>query len=107
MNGGSESNRYEPVTLTPKQFEEEVEKLLNKLGSGRLAEFRTQRLETIQTADGDYEIDITARFEVLQVNFLVLVECKHHKNPIKRSVVQILRDNLRASGAHKGTCFSD
>lgn len=40
--------QYKPVTLTPQQFELEVEKLLNKLGSGKLAEFKTQRLETIQ-----------------------------------------------------------
>jgi hypothetical protein len=37
--------QYEPVTLTPKQFEIEVEKLINKLGSGKLAEFRLRRLK--------------------------------------------------------------
>jgi restriction system protein len=98
--------KYEPVKLTPNQFEVEVEKLLKKLGTGKLVEFRTQRLERIQRTDGDYTVDITARFEALRANILVLVECKRHKNPIKRSAVQVLRDNLRASGAHKGMLFA-
>jgi len=94
-----------PINLTPKQFEEEVENLLIKLGVG-LVEFKVQRLENIDGADGSYEIDVTARFEALGVNFLVLIECKHHKNPIKRDVVQVLFDRLRAVGGHKGMIFS-
>ncbi len=94
-----------PVTLTPKQFEEEVESLLIKLGVG-LVEFKVQRLENIDASNGSYEIDVTARFDALGVNFLVLIECKHHKNPIKRDVVQVLFDRLRAVGGHKGMVFS-
>jgi len=37
---------------------------------------------------------------------LVLIECKYHKNPIKREVVQVLLDKLRATGAQKGIVFS-
>lgn len=98
--------RYEAATLTSKQFEIEVETLLRKLGSGRLAEFKVQRLEILPGVDGDYEIDVTARFEALGGNFLVLVECKHHKNPIKREVVQILFGRVCAVGAQKGMIFS-
>jgi restriction system protein len=68
----------QPVNLTPEQFEEEVEKLLRKLGVD-LAEFKVQRLEKLDAADGVYEIDVTARFEALGASFLVLIECKHHK----------------------------
>jgi restriction system protein len=98
--------QYKPVTLTPKQFEIEVEILLNKLGAGKLAEFRTDRLEKLQSADGEYEIDVTVRFEALGGNYLVLVECKYHKSPIKRDVVQVLHDRLRATGAQKGMIFA-
>ena len=97
---------YGPITLTPKQFEIEVEHLLKTLERGKLSDFKTQRLEVIQGVDGDYEIDVTARFEALGGNFLVLVECKHHKNPIKRDVVQVLYDRIRSVGAHKGMIFS-
>jgi restriction system protein len=95
----------EPFNISPERFEEEVEKLLRRSGIG-LPEFKVQRLEKIQASDGVYEIDVTARFEVLGSSFLVLVECKHHKNPIKREVVQVLYDRIRAVGAHKGMIFS-
>jgi restriction system protein len=98
--------RNEPVVLTPEQFEIEVEKLLIGLGSGKLTEFRTSRLETLQGTDGEYEIDINVRFQALGGNFLVLVECKHHKSPIKRDVVQILHDRIRAVSAQKGMIFA-
>ncbi len=47
-----------------------------------------------------------ARFEALGGNFVVLIECKHHKNSIKREVVQILNDRLCSIGAQKGMIFS-
>jgi restriction system protein len=65
-----------------------------------------RRLEKVSAADGIYEIDVTARFEALGADFLVLVECKHHRSPIKREVVQVLRDRLRAVGGQKGMIFS-
>lgn len=95
----------EPANLTPKQFEAEVEGFLRRSGVN-LSEFRVQRLEKISAADGTYEIDVTARFEALGADFLVLVECKHHKSPIKREVVQVLRDRVSAVGGHKGMIFS-
>jgi len=93
------------VSLTAKQFEVEVEDLLRKSGIG-LLDFKVRRLEKIDAADGVYEIDVTARFEALGGNVLVLIECKHHKNPIKREGVQVLYDRLRAVGGHKGMIFS-
>ena len=95
----------EPAELTPEQFEREVEKQITEMGVS-LSEFDVRRLEKISAADGIYEIDVTARFEALGANFLVLIECKHHKNPIKRDVVQVLNDRLRAIGAQKGMIFS-
>ncbi len=95
----------ETLRISPEQFEAEVENLLRRAGVG-LPEFEVQRLEKIQGSDGAYEIDVTARFEVLGASFLVLIECKQHKNPIKREVVQVLHDRLRAVGAQKGMIFS-
>jgi|SRR5579885_601883 restriction system protein len=97
--------RNEQVELTPSQFELEVENLILQTGI-HLSEFKVQRLEKISAADGVFEIDVTARFEALGGSFLVLIECKQHKNPIKREVVQILFDRLRAVGGHKGMIFS-
>ncbi|OMD39329.1 hypothetical protein BSK52_16395 [Paenibacillus odorifer] len=62
--------------------------------------------EDIVGFDGVYNIDLTIRFEELGVQFLVLVECKHHKSPVKRDYVQVLKDRIRSSGAHKGILVS-
>lgn len=62
--------------------------------------------EELSANDGLYKIDVTARFEALGVEFLILIECKHHRYPIKREVVQILYDKIRATGAHKGILFA-
>lgn len=95
----------EVVSLTPKEFEIQVEKLLRGM-SASLSDFQVQRLEKVEGLDGVYEIDVTVRFEALGANFLVLAECKHYKNPVKREVVQVLRDKLHSIGAQKGIIFS-
>ncbi len=92
------------LTIPAAQFEAEVEGILRRTGLA-LSDFKVQRLEKIHAADGVYEIDVTARFKALG-DVLVLIECKHHKNPIKREVVQVLYDKLRAVGAQKGMIFS-
>ncbi len=65
--------------------------------------FEVAHLETQPGVDGEYTFDVTVRFTAIQgAQFLVLVECKKHKNPIKREVVQVLHDRLRSVGGHKG-----
>lgn len=93
------------ANLTPKQFELEVKALLEDAGADLIA-FDIKHLEKIEGVDGTYEIDITARFEALGANFLVLVECKHHLNPIKRDLVQVLHARIQSTGAQKGILFS-
>jgi restriction system protein len=86
-------------------FERKIATLLAEAGQ-ELAGFRVEHQEMIRTADGAYRIDVTARFSVLDVNFLVLIECKDHARPVEREDVQILADKLRAAGAQKGMLFS-
>ena len=39
----------------------------------------------------EYEIDVVARFTILEgAEIVVLIECKHYKNSIKRELVQTL-----------------
>lgn len=94
----------EPTELTPEQFEREVQKQITEMGVG-LSEFEVRRLEKISAADGVYEIDVTARFDALGANFLVLIECKHHKNPIKRDVVQVLNAFKRINSLLENLCI--
>jgi len=96
---------HDPITLSPEAFEREVQHILEQSGA-ELGCFRTTHREKMSSSDGVYEIDVTARFSALGANFIVLVECKHQKNPIKREVVQILHDKIQSLGAHKGMLFT-
>jgi restriction system protein len=66
-----------------------------------LESFRVEHRELVAAPDGQYEIDVTARFRQLGVDFVVLVECKDHARPVEREDVQVLADKKRATGAQK------
>jgi len=53
------------------EFESLVAELLTSLAADeKVPAFRLEKQERIETHDGDYRIDITARFSHLGVNFL-------------------------------------
>jgi Restriction endonuclease len=56
----------------------------------------------VEGRDGTYDFDATVRYELAGVAFLILVEAKLHKNPIKRETVQVLHQKLQSVGAQKG-----
>jgi restriction system protein len=92
--------------LTPKQFELLVKRWLDSSGQ-KLESFETAHLEQVEGLDGNYQFDVTARFRALGgADFLVIVECKKHRNPIKREVVQALRDRQQSVGAQKAMVVS-
>jgi len=91
--------------ITPEQFELLVKEILLSSSKG-LSSFEAKHREKVRGLDGLFEIDITARFRALEVDFLVLIECKHHRAAIKREVVQVLHNRLQSTGAHKGMIFS-
>ena len=95
----------EPINLTPRQFELAVKDILDA-ASGGLTSYESKHLEKFVASDGEYEIDVTTRFNALGVEFLVLVECKHHKRKVERQDVQVLHARLDSIGAHKGMIFS-
>ncbi|MFV1943567.1 restriction endonuclease [Pseudomonas luteola] len=91
--------------LTPTEFEQFVRAALDAMGH-HMFDYRSEHQELIRGVDGEYEIDVTARFSALGMNFLILVECKHYKSAIKRETLQILHDRMRSIGAQKGALFS-
>ncbi len=91
--------------LTPKQFELEVKKILEG-ANPKLAVFEVKHQEKIHGVGGAYKIDVTAKFEALGGEIIVLIECKHQTSSIKREIVQILHDKLHETGAHKGMIFA-
>jgi restriction system protein len=93
-------------SLTPDGFERQVKAWIESVASP-LESFQAKHLEDLAGADGDYAIDVTARFTAFGgASFLLLVECKRHKNPIKREVVQTLRDKQQSIGAQKAMVVS-
>ena len=91
--------------ITPAEFEQAVKAILDGAAAG-LVSYSSSHLERIHGSDGDYIFDVTARFEALGVNFLVLVECKRYRRKVERQEVQVLRDKLVSVGAQKGMLFA-
>ena len=91
--------------ISPTEFELLVKEHLSNLGQN-LTTFSAVHNQTLNKIDGNYQIDVYAEFEFLGVSFKILAECKKHKNKIKREVVQLLNDKLRATGSQKGIIFS-
>jgi restriction system protein len=91
--------------ITSVQFELQVKRFLEST-AGKLKDFQTVHRESMDGQDGTYEIDITARFRIFGADFLVLVECKNHKNHIKREQVQMLHAKQVSLSAQKAMLFA-
>ncbi|WP_312246482.1 restriction endonuclease [Stutzerimonas nitrititolerans] len=92
--------------ITPEKFELQVKSWLESSAS-RLESFSTEHRKDLKGHDGEYEIDVVARFRAFAgAEFLMIVECKKHKNPIKREVVQAIRQKQLSLGAHKAMVVS-
>lgn len=93
-------------SISPEGFELQVKAWL-KSTSSTLQSFSAEHRKKLSGVDGEYEIDVVARFKALEgAEFLMLVECKKHSHPIKREVVQSLRQKQLSLGAHKSMLVS-
>jgi restriction system protein len=94
------------IEMTFDDYEVGVKNVIEAKGHD-LKDFQVTRKEVLVGADGEYEIDVVARFTILEgAEVIVLVECKHHKNSIKRELVQALHSKLVSVGAHKAMMFT-
>jgi len=98
-------NLKKKTKITSVQFELQVKRFLEST-AGKLKDFQTVHRESMDGQDGTYEIDITARFKIFGADFLVLVECKNHKNHIKREHVQMLHAKQVSLSAQKAMLFA-
>jgi hypothetical protein len=98
---------YPKPEITPAEFEIWVTSIFDAArDSGGVDDLRVSIHEVIEGTDGTYDFDATLRYELAGLEFLVLVEAKLHKNPIKRETVQILRQKLQSVGAQKAVLIS-
>jgi Restriction endonuclease len=96
---------HPPADITPLEFEEFVVELLGATRDH--VEGLTVRLhDKIQGVDGQYDFDATVRFRFGGMDFLVVVEAKRHKNPIKRELLQVLHDKMRSVGGQKAAMIA-
>jgi restriction system protein len=99
-------NKPPKIEMTFDDYEVGVQNVILAKGH-HLEDFQVTRKEVLEGSDGEYEIDVVARFTILEgAEVIVLVECKHHKNSIKRELVQTLHSKLISVGAHKAMMFT-
>lgn len=98
-------NKDTYANITPTDFEKYVKSLFERFDS-QIKHFEVSHNVKEKTNDGEYQIDIKITFDFLGAEFITLVECKRHKSPIKREVIQILKDKIERIGAHKGIIVS-
>lgn len=98
---GGEEDHWPTFDITPKAYEEAVAAIATSMDL-ELLDWRVTHLDTLKGLDGTYIVDVTARFQLDGMDFLILFECKRHKDPVKRSDVQVLLAKLQSIGAQKG-----
>jgi restriction system protein len=99
-------NKLPPIEMTFDDYEVGVKNVISAKGH-ELTGFRVTLKEKLKGSDGEYVMDVVAKFTVLEgAEIVVLIECKHWKNPIKRELVQALHSKLLSVGAHKAMMFT-
>ncbi|MEV4343494.1 restriction endonuclease [Actinoplanes sp. NPDC049596] len=88
------------VPLTSVKCEQAVADIAKSVGR-EITGWRVQHLDPVDGLDGTYIIDVTARFLLAGMDFLVLFECKRHKSSVKREHVQTLHTKLQSTGARR------
>ncbi|MFC4047456.1 restriction endonuclease [Dactylosporangium siamense] len=96
-----EEDHWPAFDVTPKAYEEAVAAIATSMDLD-LVGWNVNHLDPVEGLDGTYVMDVTARFRLAGMDFLILFECKRHKDPVKRSDVQVLLAKLQSTGAQKG-----
>lgn len=100
--GPEESADHWPVfTLGPAEYERAVADIARTM-SPAISNWKVHHLDPVDGTDGTYVIDVTARFRLAGMDFLVLFECKRHASAVKREHVQVLHSKMQSTGAQKG-----
>ncbi|MGN9769066.1 restriction endonuclease [Micromonospora sp. SD12] len=94
--------RFPPAEITPARFEAFVAEELLRSAGPEVDDLVVTLHDKVTGLDGGYELDATVRYRFAGLAFLVIVEAKLHRNPIKRELVQVLYQKVQSVGAHKG-----
>ncbi|MFY1598511.1 restriction endonuclease [Micromonospora sp. WMMD737] len=94
--------RFPPAEITPARFEAFVADELLRSAGPEVDDLVVTLHDKLTGLDGGYDLDATVRYRFAGLAFLVIVEAKLHRNPIKRELVQVLYQKVQSVGAHKG-----
>ena len=95
-----------PARLSPKDFELFVARQVESWGYD-IKTLEVKHLDSIEGVDGEYVIDVTARFELFGgIPFLCVFECKKRGRKLERCDVQKLLAIVNSVGANKGVLVS-
>jgi hypothetical protein len=97
--------RYPMPDITPREFEEFVADVL-AAAAPQLEAYTVTLQDQVEAPDGTYTFDATVRYELAGFAYLVLIEAKRHKNPIKREAVQTLHQKMQSVGGQKAILVS-
>jgi restriction endonuclease Mrr len=94
-------DHWPTFTLGPTEYEQAVVDIATSVGQA-ITDWRVRHLDPVEGLGGTYIIDVTVRFQLAGMDFLVLFECKRHASPVKREHVQVLHAKIQSTGAQKG-----
>ncbi|MFD3427516.1 restriction endonuclease [Nocardia fluminea] len=97
----AEVDHWPAFNLTPKEYEQAVAAIAETMDL-EVVGWEVKHLDSVEGLDGTYVMDVTARFRLAGMDFLILFECKRHTSAVKRSDVQVLHTKLQSIGAQKG-----
>lgn len=104
---GDKMNLLEKIIteMSPEEFEIYCLDLLKGLATD-LTDYHIEHNKIYKADDGSFQLDGYIEFNVLGVNYKTFVECKKYKSPIKHSQIQVFKDTISSTGAHKGIFIS-
>ncbi|NLT54816.1 MAG: restriction endonuclease [Actinomycetales bacterium] len=94
-------DHWPTFTLGPTDYEKAVADIAKTMGHD-VTDWRVEHLDPVEGPDGTYIIDVTVRFQIAGMDFLILFECKRHASAVKREHVQVLHAKMQSTGAQKG-----
>jgi Restriction endonuclease len=94
-------DHWPTFTLSPAEYEQAVTDIAKTMGQD-ITDWRVEHLDEVHGLDGSYIIDVTVRFRLAGMDFLVLFECKRHASAVKREHVQVLHAKMQSTRAQKG-----
>src|SRR5262249_8705367 len=104
-NPNSPWNPATAVAVTPEEYERQVLRWVRRSG-GNVEGFRVKHRARVEGLAGEYELDVVVEFSLLGALFVVVIECKRYKSPVKREKIMALHAKVKDIGAHKGIMFS-